>query len=141
MKIFGKCACLGLFIVVGSRFACAQAPSACRASKLTDDDARILLYVTPAAVAARMAGTDVDMEQSQPSKQFPAADYFVATIVSQRPTSASVLGNGIVGNFVVDKRSAAVESLSNFTLVRGSELQRVQSWMRHGHCIRGEPRR
>jgi hypothetical protein len=135
MNIFVRCASLGLVVIVCSRLVQPQAPSAGSSSKLTDDDARILLYVTPTAVAARMAGTDVDVEESKPSKEFPAANYFVATLVSQRPTRDSVLGNGILGSFAVNKRSGAVESLANFTPVRGSELQRIQSWMRHGHCI------
>ena len=131
-----RCASLGLAVILSSRFVCPQAPSTCSPSKLADDDARILLYVTPIAVAARKAGTDV--EQSKPSKGLPAADYFVAALVSQRPTSESVLGNGILGYFAVDKRSGAVESLSNFTPVKGSELQRVQAWLRHAHCIHVE---
>ena len=136
MNTFPQCVSLGLVVIVAPVFCLAQAPSACSTSKLTDDDARILLYVTPAAVAARKAWTDVEMEQSNPSKQFPAGDYFVAALVSRRPTENSVLGNGILGNFAVDKRSAEVQSLGDFTPVRGRELQRVQSWMRHGHCIR-----
>ena len=140
MNIFLRCASLGLVVIVGSQFVWSQAPS-CRISKLTDDDARILLYVTPAAVAARKAGTDVDMEQSKPSKQFPAGDYFVSALVSRTPTENSVLGNGILGNFAVDKRSAEVQFLGDFTPVSGSELQRVQGWMRHGHCIHVELRK
>jgi len=141
MNVFVRCASPGLVVIVCSRLVWPQAPSACSTSKLTDDDARILLYVTPAAVAARKAGTDVDVEESKPSKELPAPNYFVATLVSQRPTRDSVLGNGILGSFAVDKRSGAVESLSNFTPVRGSELQRVQSWMRHGHCIHVDMRK
>lgn len=105
------------------------------ATRLTDDEARILLYVTPAAVSARRTGTDVDVERSEPTKQFPAADYFVAAIVSRRPTGVSALGNGLLGYFAVDKRTADVESNVDFTPVKGKELGRVQGWMRHEHCI------
>jgi hypothetical protein len=138
MKILVRRVSLGLVLIVGSRFVWSQAPSTCSTSKLTDDD---VLYVTPAAVAARKAGTDVDMEQSNPSKEFPAGDYFVAALISRKPTRNSVLGNGVLGNFAVDKRSAEVQFLGDFTPVRGSELQRVQSWMRHGHCIHVESRK
>ena len=140
MNIFSRCASLGFLMIVGCQLVRPQGSSACRTSKLTDDDARILLYVTPAAVEARKAGTDVDLEQSKPSKEFPAADYFVAALVSQRPTSNSFLGNGILGYFVVDKRNGEVQSLNNFSPVSGGELQHVQSWMRHGHCIHVESR-
>ena len=105
------------------------------ASRLTDDEAKILLYVTPAAVSARRAGTDVDIERSEPSKEFPARNFFVAALVSQKPTSGSVLGNGILGYFAVDKRTGDVESTSDFTPVKGKELGRVQAWLRHAHCI------
>jgi hypothetical protein len=105
-------------------------------SKLTDDEARILLYVTPAAVSARRAGTDVDIEKSSPTKQFPAPDYFVAEIISQGPTGGGVLGNGILGYFAVDRRTASVEFLGDFTPVKGKELARVQQWIRNAHCIR-----
>jgi hypothetical protein len=138
MNIFSSCASSGLLMVVGCQLVWPQGSSACRTSKLTDDDARILLYVTPAAVEARKVGTDVDLEQSKPSKEFQAAVYFVAALVSQRPTSNSVLGNGILGYFVVDKRNGEVQSLNNFSPVAGGELQRVQSWMRHGHCIHAQ---
>ena len=126
--------CFCLILVVGSLRSEAQSGCA-NVSKLTDDDARILLYVTPAAVDARKAGTDVDIEKSSPTKQFPAADYFVAALVSQKPTSGSGLGNGILGYFAVDKRTGLVESISDFTPVNGMELARVQNWMRHAHCI------
>ena len=110
--------------------------AACGApSRLTDDDARILLYVVPAAVEARRAGTDVDIEKSDSTKQFPDSDYFAAALVAQKPTSSSSLGNGILGYFAVDKRSGLVESISNFIPVNGMELSRVQNWIRHAHCI------
>ena len=102
--------------------------------KLTDDDARVLLYVSPVAVQARKAGTDVDIEKSEPTKQFPAADFFVAAIVSRKPTEASVLGNGILGYFSVDKRTGEVESTGDFTTVKGVELDRVRTWLLHARC-------
>lgn len=112
-----------------------MAQSACSgSSRLTDDDARVLLYVTPAAVDARKAGTDVDIEKSEPSSQFPANDFFVAALVSQKPTGASVLGNGILGYFAVDKRTGEVESTGDFTSVKGKELSRVRTWLLHSRC-------
>lgn len=131
---------LVICLIGGSWWIYAQTPSACTTSKLTDDDARILLYVTPAAVAARESGTDVDIEQSRPSKEFPATDYFVAALVSRKPTGESNLGNGILGYFAVDKRTAVVESLGDFTPIKGRELMRVQSWLRNGHCIHAKVR-
>jgi hypothetical protein len=115
----------------------ARASGACSSpSRLTDDEARTLLYVTPAAVLARRAGTDVDLERSEPTREFPAVDYFVAAIVSRKPTAGTVLGNGILGYFAVDKRTGSVESVGDFTPVEGKELARVQKWMRHAHCIK-----
>ena len=104
------------------------------ASRLTDDDARILLYVTPYAIDARKAGTDVDIEKSAATKEYPESEYFSAVLISQKP-SLSALGNGIIGYFAVDKRSGAVISFADFTSVDGKELRRVQQWMRHAHCI------
>jgi hypothetical protein len=124
-----------LMISISATLTAEDPPARCASSRLTDDDARILLYVSPAAVDARRAGTDVDIEQSDPSEQFPASIYFVAAVVSQKPTSGSVLGNGILGYFAVDKRTAIVESTSDFTPVEGKELMRIQGWMRHAHCI------
>lgn len=103
-------------------------------SQLTDDDARVLLYVSPAAVQARKAGTDVDIEKSEPTKQFPATDFFVAALVSKKPTGGSVLGNGILGYFAVDKRSGEIESTGDFTTVKGVELDRVRTWLLHARC-------
>ncbi|MGB9406835.1 MAG: hypothetical protein WCA89_04815 [Terracidiphilus sp.] len=133
MRLFS----LLLFVTLGSSSTLfSQATPKCtEPSRLTDDDARILLYVAPVSIAARRAGTDVDLEQSSPSKQFPAADYFVAAIVSQKPTSGSVLDNGILGYYAVDKRSGVVESITDFTRVNSKELSRIQAWMRHSHCI------
>jgi hypothetical protein len=109
-------------------------PACSASSRLTDDDARILLYVTPAAVDARKAGTDIDIEKSEPSTQFPANDFFVAALVSQKPTGASVLGNGILGYFAVNKRTGEVESTGDFTTVKGKELDRVRTWLLRAHC-------
>jgi len=116
----------------------AKPPSVCSPTKLTDDDARILLYATPIAVSARKNGTDVDIKESGTFEEFPTADFLVAAIVSQRPTSNSVLGNGIMGYFAVDKRSGSVELLGDFAEVKGGELGRVQEWLRKEHCIHVE---
>lgn len=62
MNIFVRCASLGLVVIVCSRFVWPQAPSACSTSKLTDDDARILLYAAPAAVAARKAAAELFLD-------------------------------------------------------------------------------
>lgn len=111
------------------------AQNACSAgSKLTDDDAQVLLYVSPAAVQARKAGTDVDIEKSEPTGQFPAKDFFVAALVSKKPTGESALGNGILGYFSVDKRTGEVESTVDFTTVKGVELDRVRAWLLHARC-------
>jgi hypothetical protein len=103
-------------------------------SRLTDDDARVLLYVSPVAIQARKAGTDVDIEKSEPTGQFPARDFFVAALVSRKPTEGSVLGNGILGYFSVDKRTGEVESTGDFTTVKGVELDRVRTWLLHARC-------
>jgi hypothetical protein len=124
-----------LLLVSFPRTADTQEPQPCfKASRLTDDEARILLYVTPDAVRARTAGTDVDIIDS-PMEGFAPKDFFVGLLQSQKPTSDSVFGNGILGYFAVDKRTGDVESLSDFTPVNGKELMRVQTWMRLSHGI------
>jgi hypothetical protein len=111
------------------------AQRACSASsRLSDDDARILLYVTPVAINARTAGTDVDIEVSAPSGQYPVNDFFVAALVSQKPVGASTLGNGILGYFSVNRRTAEVKSTVDFTPVNGKELERIRAWLLHAHC-------
>jgi hypothetical protein len=112
----------------------AQATKPCTASfRLSDDEAQILLYVTPEAIAARQAGTDVDIERSEPTLQYPAADFFAGTLVSQKPTPGSVLGNGILGTFVVNRHTGEVESIGDFTTVKGKELNRIRGWLLHAH--------
>ncbi len=106
------------------------------ASRLTDDEARILLYVTPAAIQARLNGTDVDMEPSAPSKQYPANSFFVAALISRSPKGGGVLGNGILGYFAVNRQNGDVESTTDFSPVSGNELSRVQGWMRRSHCMK-----
>jgi hypothetical protein len=101
---------------------------------LTDDEAQILLYMTPGAVAARRAGTDVDIERSEPTQQYPNSEFFAATLVSRKPTAGSVLGNGVLGTFAVDRRTGEVESTGDFTPVKGQELTRVRMWLLHAHC-------
>jgi hypothetical protein len=113
----------------------AQTPKPCGLTfRLSDDEAQILLYVTPAAIAARQEGTDVDIERSEPTQRYPAVDFFTATLVSRKPTSGSVLGNGILGTFVVDRRTGEVESIGDFTPVKGKELDRIRGWLLHAHC-------
>ncbi len=112
-----------------------QTSKPCTASiRLSDDEAQILLYMTPEAVAARKAGTDVDIEHSASTQQYPEADFFSATLVSKKPTSGSVLGNGILGTFTVNRHTGEVESTGDFTTVKGNELNRVRVWLLHAHC-------
>jgi hypothetical protein len=102
--------------------------------RLSDDEAQILLYMTPAAIAARQEGTDVDIERAEPTREYPATDFLSATLVSDKPTSGSVLGNGILGTFIVDRRTGEVESGAAFERVEGKELKRVRPWLLHAHC-------
>jgi hypothetical protein len=125
----------GLMTLASVGVAVHGAETCSEASRLTDEEARILLYVTPAAVSARETGTDVDVEKSPPTKQFPADRYFVGVVISQEPTGGGLLGNGILGYFAVDKRTASVAFVGDFTPVRGKELARIQEWMRRAHCI------
>lgn len=135
MKLYNILFFIFFFISIGIHNAFAQ-NGGCLPSELTDDEARILIYMTPIAINAWSHGADVNIEQSKASEEFPAPDYFVAAVVTQKPTSNSVLGNGILGYFSVDKHSAVVESLSDFTEVKSIELMHIQNWMRHEHCIR-----
>lgn len=109
--------------------------AACKLSKLTDDDARILLYVTPDAIAARKEGGDVGFEENVPDPQHPAADFYSAMLYSEKPLKGDALGNGILGYYLVDKRSATVTDIRDMSVVKGRELMRVQKLMRHGHCL------
>lgn len=134
MKNFVGVVCL-FSVLLGEVPLFAQATKPCTSSfRLSDDEAQILLYMTPAAVAARQAGTDVDIERSKPTRQYPAADFFSATLVSREPTSGSVLNNGILGAFVVNKHTGEVESTGDFTTVKGKELNRVRAWILHERC-------
>ena len=113
----------------------AQTTKPCVSSfRLTNDEARILLYLTPSAIDARRAGTDVDIEPSKPTEQYPAANFFLATLVSQKPTQGSALGNGVLGAFIVDKRTGEVDFMGDFTPVQGKVLNRVRGWLLHSHC-------
>lgn len=123
------------FILLACAPLLAQTSKPCIASvRLSDDEAQILLYMTPEAVTARRAGTDVDIEHSGPTQQYPEADFFSATLVSRKPTSGSVLGNGILGTFTVNRHTGEVESTGDFTTVKGNELNRVRVWLLHAHC-------
>lgn len=113
----------------------AQTTKSCISSfRLTNDEARILLYLTPSAIDARRAGTDVDIEPSKPTGQYPAVDFFLATLVSQKPTQGSALGNGILGAFIVDKHTGEVVFMGDFKPVHGRALERVRGWLLHSHC-------
>ncbi len=138
MKTHARSVAMSLLMFVSLPVLAAVSDACSEASKLTDDEARILLYVSPVAISARNAGTDIDIEKSAPTKQFPADDYFVAAIVSQEPAGGGVLGNGILGYFAVDRRTASVESTSDFAPVNGKELTRVQVWIRRIHCIEAQ---
>jgi hypothetical protein len=124
-----------LSVLLGVAPLFAQIAKPCTSSfRLSDDEAQILLYMTPEAVTARKAGTDVDIERSAPTQQYPAADFFSATLVSRKPTAGSVLGNGVLGTFSVNRHTGEVESTGDFTTVKGRELDRVRAWLLHSHC-------
>lgn len=134
MKNSTRILLLSLLLVCGIPLQAQIAKSCVSAFRLTNDEAKILLYMTPTAIAARRAGTDVDIEPSKPTQQYPAADFFLATLVSQKPIRGSVLGNGILGAFVVDKRTGEVYFMGDFKLVQGKVLDRVRGWLLHSHC-------
>lgn len=123
------------FLVLAFYGSCVQASSKCSSTMLSDDDARILLYVSPLAESARKKGADVDIKDSAPSEKYPAPNYFVGAIVSKK-----LLSNAIVGNFVVDKRHGTVKALGDATEVKGVELMRIQNLMRLEHCIHEKKR-
>jgi hypothetical protein len=132
-KTFSRATSILLFFAgIGSLTAEAAKPCT-SVSPLSDDEAQILLYMTPISIAARQAGTDVDMERSDPTQQYPAAEFFVATLVSQ-DSSFSVLNNGILGEYAVNKHTGEVISMAAFTPVRGKALNRVRDWLLHAHC-------
>lgn len=117
----------------------ADTPPTCTPTKLSDEDARILLYASPIAWHAccenKSSGEDVRNELmiSEPTKEYPSDDFLVAAIVSRKPVSA--LGNGILGYFIVDKRTGVVTSMSDFEEVKESDFSKIQTWMRNEHCI------
>lgn len=110
----------------------ARAATKCTPTKLVDDDARILIYVSPMAESARNQGAKVDIKDSEPSKKYPASDYLVGGIVSHK-----LFGDDILGYFAVNKRTGTVTALGNAAEVKGAELMRIQDLMRLEHCIHG----
>jgi hypothetical protein len=123
----------------------ADTPATCTPTKLSDEYARILLYASPIAWDAccknKKGGDDVrnELMVSEPTKEYPSDDFLVAAIVSRKPVSA--LGNGILGYFIVDKRSGVVTSMSNFEEVKEKEFAKIQAWMRKEHCIQADFRK
>lgn len=104
-------------------------------SKLNDREAESLLMVTPQFIEAGKEGGGIDIMRSDPSTSYPAPDFFVASIVTRLPTDKSFLGNGIVGYFVVDKGTAEVDTMADFSEVTGVKLRSLQKKLRQKHCI------
>ncbi len=118
------------FLILAFSGSQAQAAPKCSVTKLSDDDARILIYVSPKAEAARKQGAKVDIRDTEQSKKYPASDYFVGAIVRHK-----LFGEDILGHFVVNKRTGTVKALGKTAEVKGVELNRIQNLMRIEHCI------
>lgn len=106
-------------------------------SVLSVTDARILVYLSPAAKAVRRAGFDVYMEQAK-SEAYNQSDYYVFQMFDTRPCEAC---SANVGFFAVNKRSADVRDLDaseRYPLVSSAELKGVQSLLRDAHGITSE---
>jgi len=119
-----------LFLMLTLGVSPAQAAVKCSPTALGDDDARILIYVSPVAETAREQGAKVDIKDSEPPKKYPASDYFVGTVVSHK-----FFGDDNLGHFVVNRRTGSVMALGKSAEVKGAELMRIQNLMRLEHCI------
>lgn len=125
-----KICATGFFLILTFGGSQVQAAPKCSATKLSDDDARILIYVSPRAEAARNQGAKVDIKDTEPSKKYPASDYFVGVIVRHK-----FFGDDMLGHFVVNKQTGTIKALGKSAEVKGVELKRIQSLMRLEHCI------
>jgi hypothetical protein len=95
------------------------------AAVLSATDARILLYLVPAAKDVRRTGLDVFFEQAT-SDSFNQTDYYVFQVFSTRSCEAC---SANVGFFAVNKHTADVREFDaeeRYPLVRNRELTGIQ---------------
>ena len=102
-------------------------------SQLSLSDARILVYLTPAAKQVRKTGVDVFMEQST-SDKINQKDYYVFQMLSTRECDAC---SANVGYFAVNKHTADVRDFDadDQRLLTSKEMAGVQHILKDAHYI------
>ena len=115
-------------VAMGSLAGCARG---CVPTPLSEGEARQLVMAVSDAIAVEKAGGKVTAESYVPPQRKHVFYYFALTTTL---TKATLLDNGIIGYFSVNKQTARVVNVAEKD-VAGKELERLQVTLRAQHCI------
>jgi hypothetical protein len=112
-------------------------PPACAPSLLSKDESQRLLSVIPAAESARRLGGRVDAVDWTRGAEFRNDVYYFYMLLTDRK-QATLLDNGLIGYFAVNKRTGSVVEAASGATVQGKALAMRQAEIRTRHCVTRE---
>lgn len=130
-----KVVAVPLFIGIASSLL--QVQAACVPRPLSKEEARRLLSVVPAAAAAKRLGGRVDAMDWSPGPDFRNDLYYFFTVLTDKK-QITILENGLIGYFAVNKTTGEVVEATSDARVESKTLETVQGKIRAQHCISPE---
>jgi hypothetical protein len=112
-----------------------QRPKSCGPTPILRDEAEKLLGVVPEVLAAKHEGGKLTFVNWEPGPDYRVRTFYFFQVLSTA-TSTTVLDNGMIGYFGVNRVTGEVVELnSDKPHVDGIDLKRLQTALRVKHCV------
>ena len=126
-----------LIVVAAALFSLLQVQAACVPRPLLNEEARRLLSMVPMADAAKRLGSRIDAMDWLPGSDFRNDVYYFYTVVTDKK-QVTILENGLIGYFAVNKTTGEVMEATSDKRVESKALETMQGKIRAQHCISPE---
>jgi hypothetical protein len=127
----------GLLSMLLAASSAVGAQAACVPKPLSREEARHLLTVIPAIDAAKRLGGRIDATDWSPGSDFRNDIYYFYMVLTNK-RQVTLLDNGLIGYFAVNKRTAQVVETTSGAPVQSKALETMQTEIRSQHCISPE---
>jgi len=131
-KVIAFITFLGCFIVTPI----AQSRTTCSTTPLSPIEAKHLLKFIPQAITAKKAGGKLDVVNWNPGTSYRKdLFYFFFLLVNDKGMQKTVLNNGVIGYFAVNKIDGDVFEALVPSIIEDKVLMKMQAKIRTKHCI------
>lgn len=128
---------VAVLLFIGLVSSALQAQAACVPSPLSPAEARRLLSMVPAADAAKRLGGRIEAMNWSPGSDFRNDVYYFYTVLTDKK-QVTILENGLIGYFAVNKTTGEVVEATLDARVESKALEAIQRKIRAQHCISPE---